>query len=86
MLWLECTKQAKQNSVINEARFYGLQNKNEASLESLLVRLESLIESLSVKIPTIRDEKIDKANYKTIQNSLNLLHRNFADKISHKGL
>ena len=77
-IWFDCLKKAKKYSQISETRLYGFHENHKNNLEELMQLFENYIALLAPEFPEILHDKIDKTSYPALQNSLNILHRNFA--------
>ncbi len=77
-IWLGCVKQAQKFSKIVQTRMYDFPNKDQAHLPAMLDRLEAVIALLAVQFPALLKDKIDRSSDSAIQDSMNMLHRNFA--------
>lgn len=77
LLWFDCLKKAIKSSRLSETRLYDFPGP-ESSLEEMLQDFEKCIAGLALQFPEILNTRIDKSSHLSIQNSMNLLHRNFA--------
>lgn len=76
-IWFECTKKAMVSGGIKESRFYDFPGR-ENYLKELLQKFQNVVQLLSGQFPELLEQKIDSASLESLQNSMNIFHRNFA--------
>lgn len=78
LIWFNSLKKAQQHSHLLETRLYDFPNNQNLSLQELLKQFDLCFLMLSKQFPEILNSPLILTTPEALQESLNILHRNFA--------